>query len=503
MSIFKILKQREAEKDEYLIECFHDAGFIHQLINSSFSIVSGRKGSGKTAIARYVENKYEDFGLDAVIRLSVRSISLGLEENKKDHVNSILFFTLIKVVQNFLQRGIFSGSAEIHWKDFLTNNGLQNVSDYETFFETKKHNKTGFTIKGLLSSLFAKVGGMVATEDGTSSSRTEISNTPSSLVEALKQSLPSGKDFLIFLDDITDYLDIADEKTIKEEISIIQDLLLKLEIYNSEFADSGKSLRFISLVREDLFEYLEGSNINKLKGNSLMLEWKEESFASVLIKRLPFYSDNLNESLEDPIEAIRRQFPDEIFASALEGFETNRYATNFYAYMVAVSFNRPRDFLMFCYAMRERLSMKHGVTYENIEAAEIEYSDYFTTELRDELFLASRLLGFKADQENVNRLIDILSRKNGFNSSELRTELGQYLGEKTSKLGRKKIEAFIEELWWYGILGFKEDKKQLINFRYVAGRTPFVVSKIKSYFLFLHRGLWWFSQKRKIDSDKT
>jgi hypothetical protein len=85
----------------------------------------------------------------------------------------------------------------------------------------------------------------------------------------------------------------------------------------------------------------------------------------------------------------------------------------------------------------------------------------------------------------------------------LRTDLGQYLGEKTSKLGRKKIEAFIEELWWYGILGFKEDKKQLINFRYIAGRVPFLVSKIKQYTLFLHRGLWWFSQKRKIKKDIT
>jgi hypothetical protein len=347
------------------------------------------------------------------------------------------------------------------------------------------------------------LSGAANSEDNTSSSRVEISNTPSSLIEALRQSLPSGKDFLIFLDDITDYLDIAEEKAVKEEIAIIQDLLLKLEIYNSEFADSNKSLRFISLVREDLFEYMEGSNINKLKGNSLSLEWKEESFAGLLIKRLPFYSDNLEENLKNPVEAIRKQFPDEIFTDALADFETNRYATNFYAYIVAVSFNRPRDFLMFCYAMRDRLSMKREATYENIEAAEIEYSDYFTTELRDELFLASRVLGFEADQENVNRLIDILSKKNGFNSSELRTDLGQYLGEKTSKLGRKKIEAFIEELWWYGILGFKEDKKQLINFRYIAGRVPFLVSKIKQYTLFLHRGLWWFSQKRKIKKDIT
>lgn len=497
MSKFKISKQTEAEKDEYLIDCFHDAGFIDSLINSNFSIISGRKGTGKTALARYLEKRGEQYGIDCVIRISVRNISLGLNENKKDHVNSILFFTIIKIVQKFLEEGIFKKEAQEHWTSFLVQNGLQRVSDYETFFESKKENKSGFSIKGLFNTLFIKTEGVVDAEDGITLLRSEISNTPSSLIDALKESLPEGKDIMIFLDDISDYLDISDGKLINEEISIIQDLLLKLEVYNSIFVEANKGLRFISLLREDLFEYMQGSNINKLKRDALVLEWNEESFAGLLIRRLPFYENSLEESLKNPKESIRKQFPDVIFSETLNDFDTNRYTTNFYAYMIATSFNRPRDFLMFCYALRDRLSLKHEATIENIDAAEIEYSDYFTGELRDELFLASRILGFNADQDKVNRLIDILSKKNGFNSSELRTDLGQYLGEKTSKLGGKKIEAFIQELWWYGILGFKEDKNHLISFRYIGNRNSFLVQKVKNYVLYLHRGLWWFAKKRR------
>ncbi len=497
MSNFKISKQTEAEKDEFLMECFHDTGLIKSLIQSNFSIISGRKGTGKTALARYLEQNSKSYGVDCVIRISVRNISLGLDENKKDHVNSILFFVIIKIIQKLLEENFFTGTAKEHWVNFLIQNNLQNVSDYETFFESKKENKTGFSISGLISSFFVKAEGKANAEDGSTFSRTEISNTPSSLIEALRQSFPESKTLLVFLDDITDYLDISEETRVNKEILILQDLLLKLELFNSTFADSNKRLRFISLVREDLFEYMEGSNVNKLKRDSLNLEWSEADFASLLIKRLPFYENNLEESLKNPKEAIRKEFPDAIFHESLKDFDTNRYTTNFYAYMVAVSFNRPRDFLMFCYAMRDRLSMKHEATFENIDAAEIEYSDYFSSELRDELFLASRILGFKADQEKVNQLIDVLSKKNGFNSSELRTDLGQYLGEKTSKLGRKKIEAFIDELWWYGVIGFKEEKDQLINFRYITGRNPFLIAKIKNYILFLHRGLWWFTQKRK------
>jgi len=322
MSAFKIQQQREAEKDEYLIECFHDAGFIDSLINSSYSIICGRKGTGKTAIARYMEDRGSDFGIDLSLRISIRSISLGLEERLKDHVNSILFFIIIKSIQKFLEENIFDDKAKGHWKNFLLQNGLQAISDYETFFESKKENKSGFSLRGLLNSVIAKVGSEVSAEDKTTFSRTEISNTPSSLIEALRQSLPGGRDLFIFLDDITDYLDLADDGMIKKEIAIIQDLLLALENYNLVFSNSGKGLRFISLVREDLFEYMEGSNINKLRGDAMSLEWNEESFASLLIRRLPFYQDNLHKSLQNPKESIRKLFPDEIFSEVLNDFQT-------------------------------------------------------------------------------------------------------------------------------------------------------------------------------------
>jgi len=153
---------------------------------------------------------------------------------------------------------------------------------------------------------------------------------------------------------------------------------------------------------------MPGSNTNKLKRNSLYLEWNEKSFASLLVRRLPFYKNGIDEYLKDPINAIRKQFPDEIFIERLKEFQTNHYGTNFYAYMVAVSFNRPRDFLMFCYAMRDRLSQKTPATFQNINSAETEYSDYFTQELKDELFLASRVLNFSSDH---NKLINILSKQ--------------------------------------------------------------------------------------------
>ncbi len=46
---------------------------------------------------------------------------------------------------------------------------------------------------------------------------------------------------------------------------------------------------------------MEGSNVNKLISDSLKIEWNEKSFASLLVRRLPYYQDKLEDYLKDPV----------------------------------------------------------------------------------------------------------------------------------------------------------------------------------------------------------
>lgn len=494
MSEFKIKNQIEAEKDSYLIECFHDAGYINKLIDGNYSIIAGRKGSGKTAIARYLEEKAESFDIDIAYRISVRD---AFSDENTDR-NTILFFVLIQTIKHLLSQDGFINDAKKYWLDFLAQNGVQNVSDYETFIESGKNRKTGFSISSILNYIgIAKVDADATSENITSYTKSDVSNSPSILAEAIKQSMRDDKKVYIFIDDLSDYFDDQDKNNIKKDICLVRDILFQLSEYNFKFVNAGVSLFFVSLLRDDLFEYMEGSNINKLRTDALQLDWDEKSFASLLIARLPFYESDRQEALLNPIESIRKYFPDEIFADTLKKFNTNHYATNFYAYIVAISFNRPRDFLKFCYAMRNRLSTRHIAEFESIESAEIEYTEYFMRELRDELYLASKVLNFNADYTGMNKLIDLLSKENGIKSTQLKMELGRYLGLKTS-ISNKMIDYFIYQLWWYGVLGFQDSTKgSLLNYRYLSSTIPLTIDKIKEYVYYLHRGLWWFAQKRK------
>jgi hypothetical protein len=500
MSNILINRQNDAERDEFLLACFFDTGTIKALVNSSYSILTGRKGTGKTAVALYLEEKFQHYNLDFANRITIRNYSNTSTTTNKEKQDLILQFIVIKLVQKMLKLRIFDKDGEEYWKDFLLQNGLQSVSDYETFVENQRTSKKGLSFKGSISNLFAKGEASGTASNEKIGQRSIISSAPSSLFTSLRETLPKNKKIISFIDDITDYLDESDKDHIRDEISIIKNVLLSLEAYNLDFKSEGLDFRFISLVRQDIFDFMEGSNINKLRSDSLELTWDEKSFASLLIKRMPFFDDIREKALKNPADELKKEFPDEIFSEALEKFNTNRYGNNFYAYMVAISFNRPRDFLQFAYALRDRLSKKNPATFENIESAEIEYSDYFIGELRDELYIASKFYNYGLSKDRVHQLVDILSHQNGFNPSQLKTELGIYLGEKTS-IGKKKIEILIMELWRYGILGYSEKTPnktdRIINFKYLDSSARLNPDKLKDLVFYLHRGLWWFARKRK------
>lgn len=57
MKTLSISKQTEAEKDAYLLDCFYDSGVIEELVGEGYTILAGRKGAGKSAIAKFLEKK--------------------------------------------------------------------------------------------------------------------------------------------------------------------------------------------------------------------------------------------------------------------------------------------------------------------------------------------------------------------------------------------------------------------------------------------------------------
>lgn len=482
-----VSKQTEAEQDNYLVDCFHDANFIDELLKNKYTLITGRKGTGKTALAKFLQKKHKDYGIAFSHRLSVDEFSGQFngefEHLAKEMSEIILFYILTKTVQLLLKNNHLNESNSQYWTDFLTQNGLQDIDNYKAFAEWASEHESGVDLK------------IAKGKNVKHHKKTPISNCTGGLFDALSKSLIPNKKILIFIDDLTDYLDRVNKQKFSKEIDIVRDILLRIDKYNSTLRESNKELSFVCCIRNDLWRHMEGSNTNKLINNSLNLVWNEKSFCSLLIRRLPFFLEEQDKALKNPEEYIKKQFPNEVFSKILKTSNTKKFKTNFYAYIMAVSFNRPRDYLRFCYAMRNRLSTKRPVELINIESAEREFSDYLIKEIKDELFWTSKMLGVKGHLEGLEKLIYLLGKKESFGYAELKIELSKYLG-KTGKASHSLTLKLIKELWWYGILGFNRDKG-IINFRYMGDEKFSPVEEVlKDYSFSLHRGLLWTLKKQ-------
>ena len=182
MSEFRVVKQADAEKDIHLVECFYDAGFIKNLIDNQYSIVAGRKGSGKTALARYLEKKSEQYGIHFSQRISMRNVTDTGDANERGTLASFQFYILIKTIRSLIEQDIFDEESKTYWNDFLYQNGVQNVSTYETFRETRRTDGLKFKISAKFQSWIASLKGGVESDAVSEKVKPPITSSPDFLL---------------------------------------------------------------------------------------------------------------------------------------------------------------------------------------------------------------------------------------------------------------------------------------------------------------------------------
>jgi Cdc6-like AAA superfamily ATPase len=217
---FLIPKQTEAETDLYLLECFHDANFISELTENNFSIVSGRKGTGKTALARFLQEKYRDYNINFSYRISIGEPERLIPQ--EDLTTEIIFFVLTRATQLLLKNNLFRPEGAKFWNEYLLQNGLSTVENYEAFATWKKNSGAQVSIPN-----YVLIG------QSKELKRVPISNSLSNLFPALIESVLPEKSILFFIDDLSDHLDRSDGELLGQHVSAIENTLLRLDRLNT------------------------------------------------------------------------------------------------------------------------------------------------------------------------------------------------------------------------------------------------------------------------------
>lgn len=442
----------EAQKDNFNDFFYKKNRKYEELVkNSSKFIVTGRKGTGKTLLAKYYELQMQkDGGIakyidkDQVLFRQLQSIGNGDIPQRERAV--FITYALLKEISNLLcdQQAILLKNKSI-WEKIKIKQKLKRLKK-----RIDRNNILNFEKTGMKLNQESSISGKIFSNSSEVSSNIKqgieesYSREPyyAKIDEIKKEVLSLAKHVNISL--IIDDLDEYDEK-IAQNSSFAKFLSKFIEItykFNIELNSSSKGSKIILLFRSDLFGFLhnDSTNLNKYVVNSQVnLNWLESSDSAnpeqhmlidmVLNKvrtSIPSWSDKTN------LELFNSLFPQKI-----KGRETLKYLLNF-------SHGRPRDIINLLNKIIYKYPNDSSFTNDMFLEVERDYSMDFSNELRNEMSLY-----YGSDYINACFSMLTLVRKNNFKKEDLE----RVLITNTYLSAINDLDTTLEMLFKYGVIG--------------------------------------------------
>lgn len=440
--------------------------------NDEKFIISGRKGTGKTILAKYFEMQQNDQGI-VTKTITNRDINLKLfSEKNGDNLEK-------KEIELFAQYTILSELASLiveHKKKFYK---FKNIFKWWKI-RSSIHYLERITKKRYSSENFIMVDYNKITEDEmagglvhTASIEKKRKNTINSqykrnpyyqLITQLENNILYLMRYMsinLIFDDLDEYDDIIIQNS--AIVKLINSFIIHAYTMNRTFKAKGIAhSRIIILLRSDILSILNNSSksLNKIVCDSnIRLHWLKKQknledghpLMNLILEKIRNSNEDLNYYTNE--EIFYRFFP-----LTVSGVPIMDYMLNY-------SFGRPRDFIHMLNTIKEEYPLENKFSADLFRSTQLEYCEKFLGELRNEM---SSHYGSDVIEETF-LVIQLLNKRNFWIS-----ELDKTLEEHQDKLKFfKNSKKYIEIAYGFGIVGntwmkqnAKGKKKNHFSWRY-------------------------------------
>lgn len=436
----------DAENDERLIEYFYRTKIIDKLFSYQKAILIGRKGSGKTAIYKYIQNEKKEkcsalLFKDYPWKLHDQYKNTIVSE-RESYVNSWTFYFYIEIFKRIivLQNSISSKpklKAIKKLKKWLKRNWGNFKFDHREVMTPKKV-RYSFTFNPqILGNGLGSVSRDFDERNDVSATLTEYNKKFKAILTELIEDF-SNEIILVF-----DELDLAYSSNDMDYKNRLIGLLLTTYNFYNMFRDKVKIFVFL---RNDIFNMLEFQDKNKIKDNMVeFLDWDSESVESMLsLKSL--ISNRIKNNINSQSDNFEHNW-NEIFEKNNIG--KNQFKWNF---IIERTFIRPRDVIKFINLALEQAKARLNtnpdsidkITNEDIHNIRAKYSTYLFEELKDEI---------SSKYPNYNEYMEILRdiHKISFTQEDF---IKSYTNVKNRLDITENEDAVLEHLYEFSIIGF-------------------------------------------------
>jgi hypothetical protein len=463
------------ERPDLFQENFYDLNnVINELRhNRSKYLVLGKKGTGKTTIGKYMSLQsypnqickyisYEEFDY----RMFGEMRDLHADEYEK--YSAAWKWVLLSQIA-----GVIASDTNVVRTDALVD--LQNLmqvlfGNTEAPLKKLVHRKLKRGIQLPLHFVASYFG----EEECNSKSHYSISEI-TELMEALIEEIEYGDTEYIVL------LDGLDEKIKKNELYIqaIISLLWEVRRSNVRFTRSGIPIKFVVLLRQDVFDFIleHGPNLNKLgEDNAVILKWTSSVSNKLdwpLAKAMALRINNsIRRAGHDPVpNPLMQLLPDRV-----HGKEWSRQTWD---WICDLTTYKPRDFIAFFNCCKNLCGdTDRNITESVIWSALSDYSEYLVKEFKAELY-------GHLEPDQTHEIFESIFPKLGktFLYEDFLRQVRQ--SEKCNSLDAVKTLALFYKI---GLIGNMDKKTGFVQWFY--RQKTIVKQDIISGKFQIHAGLW-------------
>ena len=441
-----------------LNDVFEDYLDVISQINNEKFIITGRKGSGKTAIGEYIVTSIDANTFSTFIKKSDIDIEeiVQIENDRGFSVQRELLFKwiiLTQILNLFTKNEKLCGLKDMsNLKKFIDKNrGFVNIDKFE-IKEISRSSGLNINLeyfKRFYTCLFSK---NIAIKE----SKTDFYKLIPYLEEAVIQVLREDPDnsYILIFDDLD--INYTNDETQK---SILVNLLRIVKYYNNDIFGRNKfNSKIIILLRNDIADrlicYADTAKI--FASYAIELNWYEDSLFRTQENKLKlkqFINKRIACNFERKGITYNKENPWESFIS-----EDGYTFKSSFKYIIDHTFYRPRDLILFFKDINEG-KFPIPLSKENIKILIGNYANQMILEIQNEL----AAIFTKDEIQKIFNILKLYSKMSSFTYANISFDL--------KNIGfDKNIDDIIENLFYYSLIGNRTDESNIcFKFREKGG----------------------------------
>lgn len=439
-----------------LSEVFEDFLDVIKQINNEKFIITGRKGSGKSAIGEYIyslansdANIFSKFIKKSDIDIE-QIVQIGNEQNLPIEQELLFKWVILTQMINLIteNQNLSKVKEMSDLKKFVEKNrGFIDIKKSEVR-EIIREKGTNVNLEYFKRFYTASFNKKVAIKEEKAEFFKLLPYLEETVIKILKQD-PSNSYILIF-----DDLDIGYYNKSEKSLSILSDLLRVAKYYNNEiFGREGLGSKIIILLRNDIVKHLRfNADTAKIFASyAIELNWYEETYRSQEnnLKLKQFINKRIIRNFERKGFEYMIGQPWESFINETDFIPWGGNNKSSFKYIIDHTFFRPRDLILF-FKDIDRYKFPIPISRNNINILIGNYANQMILEIQNELTAVFT-------PKEITLIFDVLrlyEDKKPFSYLTILTDL-QRVGFQDSAID------VIEELFYYSLIGNINDSSDV------------------------------------------